>query len=65
MFNHNVISINAKAVAFVPPVGSNYAEWSYFDGYHFAHIAARNEHLRIQRKRTEAIKMLDRRNFRR
>lgn len=47
------------------PKGSNYAEWSYFDGYHFAHIAARDEYLRIQRKRTEAIKALDRRSVRR
>lgn len=52
------------------PIGANYAEWSYDfkDGspvYAFAHIAARDEHLRIKRKRTEAIKMLDRRNFRR
>lgn len=33
-----------------------YSEASYFDGYHFAHIAARNEHIRLEwlRKRNEA-----------
>lgn len=29
--------------------GVLYAEASYFDGYHFAHIAARDEHKRLQR----------------
>lgn len=52
------------------PIGQNYAEWSYDfkDGtpvYAFAHIAARDEHLRIQRIRTTAIKALDRRSVRR
>lgn len=52
------------------PVGQNYAEWSYNfkDGtpvYAFAHIAARDEHLRIKRKRDDARKMLDRRTNRR
>jgi hypothetical protein len=28
-----------------------YAELTYFDGYHFAHIAARQEHLRLSRSR--------------
>lgn len=42
-----------------------YSEASYFDGYHFSHIAARDEHLRLVRKRTEAIKALDRRGSRR
>lgn len=31
-----------------------YAEASYFDGYHFAHIAARDEHDRLRRKRRAA-----------
>lgn len=65
MFNHNVISINAKSVAFVPPVGQNYAEWSYFDGYAFQHIAAWQEAKRLKRIRATAIKALDRRMVRR
>lgn len=32
----------------VSPVVS-YAEASYFDGYHFQHIVARDNHLRLQR----------------
>lgn len=36
-----------------------------FDGAHFHHIAARDEHLRLERKRTEALKALDRRASRR
>lgn len=47
------------------PVGQNYAEWSYFDGYAFQHIAAWQEAERLKRIRTTAIKALDRRNFRR
>lgn len=47
------------------PVGSNYAEWSYFDGFHFAHIAAWQEAERLKRIRTTAIKALDRRSNRR
>lgn len=47
------------------PVGQNYAEWSYFDGYAFAHIAAWQDANRLKRIRTEAIKMLDRRSVRR
>lgn len=27
----------------------SYSEASYFDGYHFAHIAAREEFLRVER----------------
>lgn len=42
-----------------------YSEASYFDGYHFAHIAARDEHMRIKRKRIEAMRALDRRMVRR
>lgn len=45
-------------------IGS-YSEAAYFDGNHCQHCADRDEHRRIQRKRSEAIKMLDRRNFRR
>lgn len=47
------------------PLGSNYAEWSYFDGYAFAHIAAYQEAARLKRIRTTAIKALDRRTSRR
>lgn len=38
-----------------------YAELSYFEGYAFQHIAARDEHLRLQRIRTNALRALDRR----
>ncbi len=38
-----------------------YSEASYFDGNHCAHCATRDEHMRLQRKRIEAIKALDRR----
>jgi hypothetical protein len=31
----------------------SYSEASYFDGYHFQHIAAREEHLRLARIRRE------------
>ena len=47
------------------PVGQNYAEWSYFDGYAFAHIAAWQEANRLKRIRNDARKMLDRRTNRR
>ena len=47
------------------PLGQNYAEWSYFDGYAFAHIAAWQDAKRLARIRTTAIKALDRRNVRR
>lgn len=43
------------------PAGVLYAEASYFDGYHFQHIAAWEEHKRIERIRTTAIRALDRR----
>lgn len=48
---------------FVPaaPVGANYAEWSYFEGYHFQHIAAWQENLRLKRIRNEARRLIDRR----
>lgn len=42
-----------------------YSEASYFDGYHFAHIAARDEHLRLQRIRKDAakcVRSIERRN---
>lgn len=42
-----------------------YSEASYFDGYHFQHIAAYEEHKRIERIRTTAIKAMDRRTSRR
>jgi hypothetical protein len=42
-----------------------YSEAAYFDGNHCAHCAARDEHNRIERKRTEARKALDRRTVRR
>lgn len=38
-----------------------YAELSYFDGYHFQHIAAFDEHKRLQRIRYEARKLFERR----
>ena len=38
-----------------------YQEASYFDGYHFAHIGAREEHLRITRKLADAKKAMARR----
>lgn len=48
---------------FVPaaPVGANYAEWAYFEGYHFQHIAAWQENLRLKRIRDEARRLIDRR----
>lgn len=42
-----------------------YSEAAYFDGNHCAHCAARDEHMRLQRKRIEAIRSLDRRTSRR
>lgn len=33
-----------------------YAEASYFDGYHFQHIAAYFEHLRLTKKLADASK---------
>lgn len=33
-----------------------YAEASYFDGYHFQHIAAYHEELRLRRIRKDAVK---------
>lgn len=44
---------------------ASYSEAAYFDGEHCQHIADWEEHRRLQRIRTSAIKMLDRRNFRR
>lgn len=44
---------------------ASYSEAAYFDGEHCQHIADWEEHRRLQRIRTTAIKMLDRRNFRR
>lgn len=42
-----------------------YAEASYFDGYHFHHIAAWQEHQRLERIRNEGRKLVDRRRHRR
>ena len=42
-----------------------YSEMAYFDGNHCQHVADREEHLRLQRIRTNAIKALDRRGARR
>jgi hypothetical protein len=42
-----------------------YAERAYFDGDHCQHVAAWEESKRLERKRTEAIKALDRRGIRR
>ncbi|WLJ71233.1 hypothetical protein [Sphingomonas phage Birtae] len=41
-----------------------YAEAAYFDGYHFAHIAAFEEHKRLKRIRdnaTKAVRTIERR----
>lgn len=38
-----------------PTVGAIYSEMSYFDGFHFAHIAAYEEDLRLQHKRKSAV----------
>lgn len=43
------------------PVGQNYAEASYFDGYAFQHIAAWQEMRRLQRLRRDACRMIERR----
>ena len=42
-----------------------YSEAAYFDGNHCAHCAARDEWIRLERKRVEALRSLDRRNSRR
>lgn len=42
-----------------------YSEMAYFDGNHCAHCAAREEHMRLQRIRVQAIRALDRRTGRR
>lgn len=44
---------------------ASYSEASFFDGYHFQHIAAWEETKRLERIRTDAIRMLDRRATRR
>lgn len=43
----------------------DYAEASYFDGYAFQHIAAWRDQQRIERKRIEVLRALDRRGARR
>lgn len=35
-----------------------YQEASYFDGFHFSHIAAWEEHLRLERKKRDARLLL-------
>lgn len=45
----------------------SYAEASYFDGYHFAHIAARDEYERlreIDRRTQRALRGIERRTNR-
>lgn len=37
-----------------------YAELSYFDGYHFQHIADYHEHLRIERLHRQAVLAMQR-----
>lgn len=44
---------------------SSYSEAAYFDGDHCQHCADREERQRLERKRIEAIKALDRRSIRR
>lgn len=43
------------------PLGSNYGEWSYFDGYAFQHIAAWQEEARLKRARKQASQAVERR----
>lgn len=38
-----------------------YSERAYFDGDHCQHCAARDEHVRLQRIRDDARRMLERR----
>lgn len=42
-----------------------YSEMAYFDGNHCHHVAAWEEHKRLQRIRTTAIRAFDRRSGRR
>ena len=37
-----------------------YSEAAYFDGHHVAHLAARDEHLRLERKRRVANEQMRR-----
>lgn len=37
----------------------DYAEASYFDGYHFQHVAAWRDHQRLLRARADARRALD------
>lgn len=43
------------------PVGQNYAEASYFDGYAYQHIAEWQEMRRLQGIRARACRMIERR----
>lgn len=49
----------------LPVLNSSYSEASYFDGYHFQHIAEWQEAKRLTRIRNEARKMMERRLTRR
>lgn len=48
-----------------PPVGIIYSEASYFDGYHFQHIAEWEEQRRLKRIRDNCRKLAERRRNRR
>jgi hypothetical protein len=41
-------------------MNSTYSEASYFDGFHFAHIAAWHEHLRVTRQLSVLLKLINR-----
>lgn len=49
----------------LPRRTASYSEAAYFDGEHCQHIADYEEHRRLLRIRTSAIKALDRRSVRR
>lgn len=49
----------------LPQRTCSYSEAAYFDGEHCQHIADYEEHRRLLRIRTSAIKALDRRSVRR
>lgn len=40
---------------------ASYAEASYFDGFHFHHCAARDDHLRLERLAQRSRAMIERR----
>lgn len=41
--------VKSNATVMLPVLNSSYSEASYFDGYHFQHIAAFEEEARLQR----------------